>query len=365
MADPRTICDVDPNFRGGFTAEKKDIVFHDVRRAPFSVHGIFYEDGKYRRLPENVARSVSAGVHFLHANTAGGRVRFQTDSPYIAISARMENICKMDHFALTGSAGFDLYVKETDGERYAGTFRPIFTTEDGHPVLMDLQAGYASLIGFDIPEMRELTINFPVYTDVCSLEVGLSENAVLLPPRPYRIETPVVYYGSSITQGGCASRPGMAYQEIISRRLGCDYVNLGFSGCALAEPEMRDYISGLTMSLFVLDYDHNADTPEYLAATHEPLFRAVRETHPDLPVVMMSRPKYYLNEEEEERRRIVTATYEHAVSGGDRNVWLLTGPELMRDCKGEGTVDGSHPTDLGFSSMAHALGDLMEKILSY
>ncbi len=352
MSDLKTIHDIDPNFRTESIPDKDNMVFYDIRQPPFSIHGLFFEGGKYRRMPEAIARSVSEGVYFLHANTAGGRVRFQTDSPYIAITAQMENIGKMEHFALTGSAGFDLYVCEGGMERYYGTFSPPYT----------LETGYTSIIEFEECLLREITIDFPLYSDVCTLLIGLEEGSGVLPPHHYRIERPVVFYGSSITQGGCASRPGNSYQAVISRRLGCDYWNLGFSGSAKAEPEMIEYINGLDMSMLVLDYDHNAPSPEYLEETHEKMFHIIRQAHPDLPIILLPRPRFYLDQDTQRRFAVINKTYEHALAEGDKRVWLLTGPELLHDCGNNGTVDGIHPTDYGFASIARALGDLMQTI---
>ena len=118
---------------------------------------------------------------------------------------------------------------------------------------------------------------------------------------------------------------------------------------------MIDYVKSLSMSIFVYDYDHNAPTAEHLRATHEKMFRAVREAHPDLPIVVMSRPKHFLTKEEKERLGIIRATVENARRAGDTRVWLLDGKALTRLCRDEGTVDGCHPTDLGFLSMARAL----------
>ena len=124
---------------------------------------------------------------------------------------------------------------------------------------------------------------------------------------------------------------------------------------------MIEYIKKLDMSLFVYDYDHNAPTVEYLKNTHEKMFRAIREENPDLPIVMMSRPLYTLENDDLARRDIVMATYKNAVAAGDKNVYFLDGPQLMSLCKNEGTVDNCHPTDFGFASMAQAIGDLIEK----
>ena len=345
---------IDSNFYVETKIAQADLRFYDPRQVPFQICGVFYENGKFRRLPESVAEATSAGVLRLHTNTAGGRIRFQTDSPYVAIYAKMSGISRMSHFPMTGTAGFDLYgAWEDQPERYMGTYAPP----------LDIADGYESIIRFDSAKMREITVNMPLYSGVDMVYIGLQENATVLPPKPYRYQPPIVYYGSSITQGGCASRAGNAYEAVISRRLNADYVNLGFSGNAKGEQVIADYIASLDMSVFVLDYDYNAPTPEHLQATHENLFLAVRKAYPDIPIVMMTRPKVYLTEEEVRRREIVRATYENAKNRGDENVYLLIGAELMADCGNDGTVDGVHPTDYGFASMARVLGDLLERLL--
>ena len=341
---------VDPNLR----VEKKikeDIKFYNVLEEPFKVYGVFKENGKFRRMPEEVARSVSPATYRLHTNMAGGRVRFKTDSPYIAVNAVMSFIERVPHMPMTGSSAFDLYIKRDGVETYKNTFIP--------PYNMD--GGYESVIDLDGSEMREVTINFPLYSDVDELYIGVSETAKIDFHPPYKIEKPIVYYGSSITQGGCASRAGNSYQGMISRRFDCNYINLGFSGNAKAEKEMSDYIKKLDMSAFIYDYDHNAPTVEHLEKTHERMFKEIREENPDLPIVLMTRPNVYLEEHEKRRIEIATRTYENAIAAGDKNVYFIPGPSLMEYSGPDGKVDISHPTDLGFMSMARVLGDLLEK----
>lgn len=342
------IAKIDKNFEVKTKIEKGDIKFYNAEEEPFKIYGIFRENGKFRRMPEAVAKTVSEGVYWLHSNTAGGRVRFVTDSTYIAINTEMDGLGKMPHFPFTGSIGFDLYVKQD----YAHVFVPPCDVEDG----------FEHVVDFPTKELREITINFPLYSNVKALYIGLQESAAVKEASPYKNAKPIVYYGSSITQGGCASRPGMSYQNIVSRRFNCDYINLGFSGNAKAEDEMIEYIKKLDMSLFVYDYDHNAPTSEHLRNTHEKMFRAIRKEHPELPVIMMSRPKFYLSEEEELRRSIIETTYKNAVEAGDKNVYFIDGKALTVLCGNEGTVDGSHPTDFGFASMAKAVGDVIEEI---
>ena len=337
------ISQIDRNFAVQTSLNIENIRFHSIREEPFSIYGVFYENGAYRRLPEQVAQSVSEKVYQLHTHTAGGRVRFVTDSRYVAIKAVMHNIGKMPHFALTGSAGFDLYVGKR--QEYCGSFVPPFGISDG----------YESVVRFDSQAQREITLNFPLYSGISELYIGLEDGATLKKAPAYKHSKPIVFYGSSITQGGCASRPGNAYQNIVSRALQTDYWNLGFSGSAKGEPEIAQYIAGLDMSVFVYDYDHNAPTLEHLEATHQKMFSLIREQNPDLPILILSRPKYRLTETEQKRLAIIKRTYDEAIAAGDQHTYMIDGPTLMRYAKNDGTVDIHHPNDLGFHSMAKVL----------
>jgi len=344
------ISKIDKNFKVETKIDKEDIKFYKIDEYPFKIYGIFKENGKYRRMSESVAKTVSEGVYALHSNTAGGRVRFVTDSSYIVISVKMDGGHKSTRMPLSGSSGFDLYADNY----YKKTFEP--------PI--DFKGGYESVCDFPEKKQREITINFPLYSDVKELYIGLQENASLKEAKPYENIKPIVYYGSSITQGGCASRPGMSYQAIVSRMIDCDYINLGFSGNAKAEDEIAEYISDLDMSVFVYDYDHNAPTVEHLKQTHEKMFKLIRNKHPFLPIIIMSRPKYYLTDVEKDRRTIIETTYKNAISAGDKNVYFIDGQALTEFCKDEGTVDGTHPTDFGFASMANAVSKVLDEILS-
>lgn len=341
------ISKIDKNFEVKTNIEKDNIKFYDAEDAPFSIHGVKRDVLFLRRMPYEAAMKVNAGVQGLSGNAAGGRVRFVTDSSYIAINCSTEP-GKMPHFALTGSAGFDIYVDNS----YAGTYMPPF----------DIQDGYESIIDLGCKKERSITINMPLYSSVKKLYVGIENDAFLKEHRPYRYQTPFVAYGSSITQGGCASRPGMSYLSIVSRKFDSDYINLGFSGSARGEDEMVRYINQLDMSLFIYDYDHNATFTSDLEKTHERFFLLFREAHPDTPVIMMNRPKRNLCDEEKKRREVIERTYNNALSRKDKNVYFVTNTALTELCKDEGTVDNVHPTDFGFASMAQAVCEQMEKI---
>lgn len=346
------IAEIDKNFKVETNLNKEDIVFYDTKNEPFEIYGVFFEDGKYRRMPASVAKKVSNGVDMLHANTAGGRVKFKTDSDYIAISAKMPSVSKMPHFAFSGSIGFDLYVYE-ENERFAEAYIPPF----------DVTNGYEGIIQFETSKMREITINFPLYSELEDLYIGVSEKSQILAPRKYIDIKPIVYYGSSITQGACASRPGNCYQAIISRRFNVDYVNLGFSGNAFGEETMAEYIKNLEMSVFVYDYDHNSPNAEFLSKTHEKMFKIIRDANPDLPIIILSRPKCNLILEEKKRLEVVKTTYNNAVKNGDKNVYFISGQELMAISGDDGVIDRCHPSDYGFYSMAEAISKTLARLL--
>lgn len=345
------LSNIDKNFKVETDIKRDNLHFFDAQDPVFSLHGVFFNGKGYVRLPDDVAKATSHGVHVLSKCTPGGRLRFKTSSKYIAIKMTCPEIMRHNRTAMSGLCGFDMF----SGNRYITTFIPPLDAKDGYELIYD----------FSNEELRDITIHFPLYNEVSSLRIGLDKNSEILPPEPYAVELPVVYYGSSITQGGCASRPGSAYQNLLSIFLNIDHINLGFSGNAKGEQIMADYIAGLKMSAFVMDYDYNAPTPMHLKETHEPFFRTVREANPTLPILIMSRPRHYLSDEDVIRRDIVRQTYENAIANGDKNVYYIDGSTLMNDeIRDLGTVDGTHPTDLGFFSMAKRIEPVLKEMLS-
>lgn len=348
------ITDIDKNFKLETSLPFDDVTFYDCEEAPFKIYGVFKENGTFRRMPEDVAKSVSEGVYFLHTHTAGGRIRFQTDSDYIAINADLGPYSFSPHGSGTGTAGFDIYITENGQQEYLRTFIPP----------MEPTGRFESYVTYvERSGMKELTINFPSYAPVRQVLIGLQKSAKLLPPKPYKYEKPVVFYGSSITQGGCASRPGNTYVSTVCRYLDTNYINLGFSGSAQGEDTIANYIKDLDMSVFVYDYDHNAPEPEDLQRTHKRMFDIIRKHRPELPIIMMSKPNYRLGPKGKKRLEIIRATYEAALADGDKNVYFISGPELMEIAKNEGMVENTHPNDLGMFSMAQAVEKVLKKIL--
>ncbi|NLA76961.1 MAG: hypothetical protein GX851_03895 [Clostridiales bacterium] len=333
-----------------------DIVWFDVKAEPFEIFGLYKprSEGAFCRLDRTAAESVSEGVLSLYANTAGGRVRFSTDSPYIAIKARMPSITRFPHMPLSGTSGFDLYVRRNGGDTYIKTLMPPLDMSGGYESAADVSGG-----------LHAYTINFPLYNDVSALYIGLKRGCTLTFGEKYRSIKPVVFYGSSITQGACASRAGNAYESLISRRLDVDYINLGFSGNAKGEAEMARYISTLNMSAFVCDYDYNAPGVRHLQNTHGSFYEIFRQKNPDTPYIMISNPDFDFDVEQNlARREVIHESYMKACALGDKKVYFIDGEALFgTDFRDSCTVDALHPNDLGFYRMARVIGDVLESVL--
>lgn len=352
--------------RFGFETQlPENTEFYDVREDIFDLYGLLppVDGEQFRRVPADVAEATSDGVALLAKNTAGGRVRFITDSPFVSIHAELPDFWCMEHFALTGSNGFDIFERQGDRFVFKDIFRPPVTTD----------WGYEKQVTFPDASEREVMIHFPTYTQVKNLYIGVEKGSTLKHGTPYRHQKPVVYYGSSITQGACACRPGNTYEAIISNEYDCDHINLGFSGSAKAEDAIVDYVCSLDMSVFVMDYDHNAPDADHLEATHGKFFAKFRAAHPDVPVIMVSRPTFNndvgVTNDASVRdrlrcREIVFNTYMNALRSGDTLVEFIDGGSLFNGPYSDlCTVDGIHPNDAGFFRMAQRIGQSVGRFL--
>ena len=345
--------DIDKNLKVDKTIDKTGLKFYHFEDEPLKLYGDIRrgEDGLLYRLPREVAEKTNPGVLALSTNTTGGRVRFRSNTGYVAVIAKYNNVSQMPHFSVTGRRGMDLYAD--------GTFISTFIPPNDMPNL-----AFEAKVGVSGEKKeRDFTINLPTYENLIDLYVGIEERATLTAPTPYRNEKPIVFYGSSITQGACASRPGNTYISHLSRWLDTDFINLGFSGSARGEEAIIEYIAGLDMSVFVCDYDYNAPTVEHLEATHLPLYRKIREKNPDLPIIFMTRPSAVLRSDRIPRREVIKKTYDIAISEGDKNVYFLDPTEHMPFMADEGTVEACHPNDLGFYFMARALLPILEELI--
>lgn len=347
------IAKIDKNFDFESKINKPDIEFFDAKQEPFTIYGLIEEDGVFKRMKTKDAENISEGVLRLHKNTAGGRLRFITNSPYVAIHAKMSYMFKSPNYALTGSAGFDVYEDKEGKSLYKGVLIPAIDSENGYEAVVELWN----------ENDKEIIINFPHYSNVDELYIGVKKGAKLEKTKGYKNSKPIVFYGSSITQGACSSRSGTTYTNIVSREMNCDILNLGFSGSAMGEEKMAEYIAELDMSALVIDYDFNAPTEEYLKNTHKRFFEIIREKQKDLKILILSKPKHILGPTDLRRKDIIKKTYLDAVNDGDKKVAFLSGEDLIPLKYNEiFTVDLCHPNDCGFATMADAVIEKLREL---
>ena len=353
---------IDNNFVEMQHLNLPDIKLVDISQLPVDIYGFYdFENEKiFKRMPDEVAQGIGGGVAKLYLDTAGGRIRFSTDSQYVAIKVSFSHVMRNSMMTSMNVCGFDLYENflPSGTSRYVGAF-----DTGARP---ELENGYEAVIRFADSRMRYLTMNFPHYSHVESLSIGIQKSSVIAGGMPYANKLPVVFYGSSITQGACASRPGNSYENFISRRFNFDYINLGFSGNAKGEPQMAEYISGLPMSAFVCDYDHNAPDADFLLQTHGALYRRIRESHPSIPYIIMSRPDFDVSYKQSVYRR--DAIYKTFIDGfkeGDENLYYIDGAGIFNgEYEDSCTIDKTHPNDLGFMYIAESVSGVIKRAMA-
>ena len=339
------IQDIDKNFQLDNSVRKDGMIQYTIPHKNFDLYGVYYnpEDNRFWRMDKAVTEQIHANVTMLAQHTAGGRLRFSTDSNKLDLAVEYETLWAVPHMTLTGSSGFMLLEELEDGQtKLVQMFAPWPGQKDGYTLTATLNGG----------KMKNYILWFPLYNQVTKLVIGLEENATVASGRKYRDIKPILYYGSSITQGAAASRPDNCYQALISKWNNIDFINLGFSGHAKGEDEMVDYLTTFDCSLFVCDYDHNAPDAEHLKKTHYRLYERYRKVRPDTPILFLTSPSDRF-EKEPERRKVIRQTYEKAKKLGDNDVYFIDGKNLFGKIdRVNCTVDGVHPTDLGFYRIA-------------
>ena len=348
---------IDKNFITEEAVIKDNCKFFRIPARPIKLYGVYFDRkaDRFLRISDSRAANLNDAIIYLNKHTAGGRLKFSTNSKNFFLEASWDELSKMNHMPLSGSASFTLLEETEDGVSFVTNFIPDFSNEKGMKRAKGLPGD----------KMRNYILYFPLYNDITSLTVGFDENAQVGAGKPYRDIPPVLYYGSSITQGGCASRPDNAYQALISKWTDTDFINIGLSGNAKGEKEMAEYLATVPCSVFVYDYDYNAPTPEHLAKTHYPLYRVFRDKNPDVPVIMVSRPNYDSDPADSKARlKVIRASFEKAVAEGDKLVRLVPGDQLFgKNDRERFTVDGCHPTDTGFYKMAERIYKAIKEFL--
>ena len=305
------------------------------------------KESPYDRLPISHKNKVRTPVWELSKASAGISVRFLSNSTTIRVKWELLNNARMNHMAETGIKGIDLYCRMDDRWQYVNTARPSGKENE------------AMLINNMSSEMREYKMFLPLYDGVTRLEIGIDTlRKIEKPARSDR--RPIVFYGTSITQGGCASRPGMAYTNIISRKLNVECVNYGFSGNGRMESAIAELLSEIDASFFVIDCLPNMLSPE-IRKNAIPLVEIIRSKHPATPIVFVEgllQERSFLDDTTksrlDEKNRVLRSEYDKMLEKGFTNIFYVDGKGALGDDH-EGTVDGAHFTDLGFIRFADYL----------
>ncbi len=310
----------------------------------------------YARLPTKAKGVVRKPVWGLSQHSSGMLTRFETDATKIQTRYTLTGGLAMPHMPATGVSGIDLYAENDKGQlRWVSVVKP--TVKDVTATIVD---------GLD-PGSRVYTAYLPLYNGINSLEFGIPEGSSFKPIAP-RKDLPILFYGTSITHGACASRPGMPHPAILGRHLDLPTINLGFSGNGKMEPELAALLGEIDVAVYVLDCLPNM-TPDLVSERAEPFVRQLRKIRPDTPILMVEDRTYgyaWIKKSARKRHHDSRAAYVHAydqlVSSGIKNVHYLEGANLLGD-DNEGTTDGSHPNDLGFMRQADAMEPVLRKIL--
>lgn len=353
--------EIDENFTvKNFNHNDDGVEYFGVDASFVELNGFpwFEKEKVFCRLPQAILPHTNPGVQELAYFTSGGALRFQTNSKEVRIFAELLNKTDMNHMPRTGSSGFDLYVGKGQNKKFINNLAPASHEMIVHGILAE----------FSSKRMREYTLYFPLYNGVGNVRVGLDVGAEVAAPTSFTIEEPFVFYGASITQGGCSSRPGNAFSHVLSRQLDADFVNLGFSGSARGEGVLAEAINSLSMTALFLDYDQGEI--DDLRVNHELFFNRIRESNPELPIFIIAKRDTKPNFEDEdedmlERIEIIKRTYSHAKQKMDDNVYFIDNNALFAcGAKDACTVDGIHPNDYGFMRMANNLLSVWEEVVN-
>jgi lysophospholipase L1-like esterase len=311
----------------------------------------------YDRLPAKAQGVVRPPVWNLSRDSAGMSVRFTTDATAISVrwTLRQASLA-MSHMPASGVSGVDLYVRQRRGWRWVGAARPDKSVTTEKVLVSGLAAA-----------RHEFRLYLPLYNGVETVAIGVAAGKGVSPAEPATVK-PIVFYGTSITQGGCASRPGMAYPAILGRRLDWPTINLGFSGNAHSEPELARLLAELDPAVYVLDPLPNM-TGEMVATRLAPFVATLRQAHPRTPIVLVESVAFpagalviETRERVADKNARLREIYRALTRSGQQKLFYVPAGRLIGE-DGDGTVDGVHPTDLGFVRMADALEPVLRRAL--
>lgn len=318
---------------------------------------------KYSRLPDSLQSKIREELWNLGLNSAGLSVRFRSDSPRLAAKWHSRNKFNMNHMTATGIRGLDLYVLDGDSAwTTVSSARPAFNSHNSRSLMVsDMTPGV----------MREYMLYLSLYDGVDSLFIGVDSGSVVLPPAidlPTR-KKPVVMYGTSILQGGCATRPGMAHTNILQRELQREVVNLGFSGNARLDMEIARMIADSDASLIVIDALPNC-TADRIDEAMEEFIAIIRQKQPSTPILLVESPMFPISRFDNGTRATLTeknhhlhAIYQCLIDEGDENLHYFPADRILPG-NFEATVDNYHFTDAGFQAFADELLPVMRSLIN-
>ena len=359
----KRIENLDRNFQAqGLTQQSTALLWllHSDRR--FTIRGLawFKENkGSFSRLPHRAQKLVREPVWELAQCPASARICFRSDTTTLAVRVKNDDAGHMMHMPSSGSNGCILYCGEP------GQMRPwasAIPESEGGSFERELFTGVPK-------KMREFVLYLPSYKALRSLEIGLSSGAKIEKPSAPALSKPVVFYGTSITQGGCANTAGTDFVSTLGRNLNLDVINLGFSGNGKGEPELAQLVSEIDASLYVLDYAGNVNAQQ-LKETLPPFVKILRQKRPKTPILIVTNVCFSTydwrdstRDELEQRRDVMMEFYLRTRESGDRNIHLADGFSLIPFGTDGAYVDGVHPTDHGFALMAERLAPAIRMIL--
>ena len=329
-----------------FAQEASKAVYYDAAQFPIYGKAIANTSATYERLPASLEGVIRKPVWDLAHHSSGISVRFRSNSSSIRLRWVSFGLHTMNHMTDTGTRGLDLYSQDPkDGSwKFVKSARPAKDTLNDQLIISNMD-----------PVMREYIVYLSLYEGVKKLEIGIDEGSVIDQPAidSPRKGSPIVMYGSSILQGGCANRPGMAFTNILSRVLDREVVNLGFSGNALLDYEIAELMAQVKdPAVFVLDNVPNSGH-ELIDEREEKFFRILRDAHPDVPVVFVENPNYphLLFDKQraadvQARNASMKAVFEKLKKSGEKKIYYIKGDKML-GLDSEATVDGTHFTDLG------------------
>ena len=341
--------------KSGVIVSADSIKFYDGQS--FTVIGKFHSEKNYARFSAKYENTLRPEVWELGQHSAGISIRFRTNSPFISVKWTVKNDAVMDHMPFTGIKGVDLY-SIVDGKwKYISTGR---VKGKRNEFMMVNNAG---------DNFREYLLNLPLYDGADTVLIGISSSSSIgVPQETFLVsKKPVIYYGSSIAQGGCASRPGLLFTNILSRSLDRPFINMGFSGNGTFDLSVGDALCEIDASLFIVDCNPNTKR-ELIYERAVDLVSMLHRERPDVPVLLVEVFPYTsgftkaADSENAKKNQELKRAYETLKKSGKKNLYYRTGDDLIGNDY-EGTVDGVHPNDLGMLRIAETLEPTIRKLL--